>query len=201
MIDNVVIEGNLLNRKFSCDLLKCKGACCSLPGGRGAPLLDDEIEEIRSALPQVIPILGTVNKLVLEREDFFEGERGNYATTCIDDEDCVFVYRENGIAKCALEKAFNEGKTTFRKPISCHLYPIRVNKFGGDSLRYHEIPECRPAVKKGEDENTGVIEFLKSALVRQYGEEWYRKLESISNLTPVPARRALRQGPEWTDEK
>ncbi|MFZ1081467.1 MAG: DUF3109 family protein [Candidatus Kryptoniota bacterium] len=176
VLDNVVIEGNLLDRKFACDVLKCKGACCSLPGGRGAPLLDSEIEQIERVLPEVLSMLSEEKKKVIEEFGFYEGESGDYATTCVDDKDCVFVYREKGIAKCAIEREFNDGKTNFRKPISCHLYPIRVNKFGGDILRYHEIAECKPAIKRGETENIDVIEFVKDALIRLYGEEWYDKL-------------------------
>ena len=185
VIDNVAVDGSLVDRKFACDLLKCKGACCSLPGGRGAPLLDSEIPEMEAVLPEVLPLLSEEKRRAIEKSGFYEGPRGDYATTCIDDEDCVFVYRENGIAKCAIERAFNDGKTEFRKPISCHLYPIRVNRFGGDILRYHEIAECRPAVKKGESENVGTIEFLKTALTRLYGEEWYSKLEVYAGLKPV----------------
>ena len=185
VIDNVAVDGSLVERKFACDLLKCKGACCSLPGGRGAPLLDSEIPEMEAALPEVLPLLSEEKRRAIEKSGFYEGPRGDYATTCIYDEDCVFVYRENGIAKCAIERAFNDGKTGFRKPISCHLYPIRINRFGGDILRYHEIAECKPAVKKGESENVGVIEFLKTALTRMYGEEWYSKLEIYAGLKPV----------------
>jgi hypothetical protein len=176
VVDNVAIEGSLFKRKFACDLLKCKGACCSLPGGRGAPILDSEIGQIKSALHEVLPLLSEEKRKVIEDSGFYEGEKGDYTTTCVNDEDCVFVYREDGIARCALEKAYQDGKTDFRKPISCHLYPIRVNKFGGDILRYHEISECSPAVKKGNTENIDVLEFVKDALVRLYGQQWYDKL-------------------------
>ena len=189
VIDNVTIDGSLLRRNFACDLLKCKGACCSLPGGRGAPLLDSEIGQIQESLPFVLPLLEDSKRGIIEsrrdesgRTGFYEGESGDYATTCVDDEDCVFVYRENGISKCAIERAYNEGKISFRKPISCHLYPIRVGNFGGDVLRYHEISECRPAVRQGDAEKVGVIEFLKPALVRRYGEEWYNKLDVQVNV-------------------
>ena len=184
VIDDVTIDGNLLRRNFACDLLKCRGACCSLPGGRGAPLLDSEIPQIQDTLPFVLPLLEDAKRRIISSRcdetgetGFYEGTSGDYATTCVDDEDCVFVYRENGIAKCAIERAYNDGKTGFRKPISCHLYPIRVGNFGGEVLRYHEIAECRPAVRKGDAERVGVIEFLKPALVRRYGEEWYSKLD------------------------
>lgn len=188
VIDDVTVDSSLLNRKFACDLLKCKGACCSLPGGRGAPLLDSEIPEMQAALPEVLPLLSNEKRKLIEKYGFFEGNNGDYATTCVDDEDCVFVYRENGIAKCAIEKAYNDEKVGFKKPISCNLYPIRVSRFGGDILRYHELKECDPAVKKGESENVGVIEFLRSALTRLYGEEWYSKLEIYAGLKPVEKR-------------
>jgi hypothetical protein len=194
VIDNVAVEGRLMEREFACDLLKCKGACCCLPGGRGAPLLDEEMDEITESLPAVLPILSDEKRESIERNGFYEGDKGDYATTCIDDADCIFVFRENGIAKCSIEKAFNEGKTNFRKPISCHLYPIRVNRFGGDALRYHKIPECKPAILKGEKEDVGVLEFLKPALVRLYGEEWYAKLESYTNLSPVLTGQHIRHG-------
>jgi hypothetical protein len=176
VIDNVAVDGKLLTRKFACDLLKCKGACCSLAGGRGAPILDSEIEQIQMTLPAVLPLLNDEKRDAIGRIGFYEGEPGDYATTCINDEDCVFVYREKGIAKCAIERAFNEGKVQFRKPISCHLYPIRVNGFGGDILRYHEISECAPAINKGESEDVNVIDFVRTALIRKYGEEWFDRL-------------------------
>jgi hypothetical protein len=176
VIDGVAVEGSLFTRRFACDVLKCKGACCSLPGGRGAPLLNSEIEQISDSLPAVLPLLSDEKRDIIKRIGFFEGEPGDYATTCIDDRDCIFVYREEEVAKCALERAFNDGKSSFRKPISCHLYPIRVNRFGGDVLRYHEIPDCRPAVARGESENIKVFEFVRTALVRQYGEDWFSKL-------------------------
>lgn len=189
VIDDVAVDSTIAERRFACDLLKCKGACCSLPGGRGAPLLDSEIPEIEAAIPEVLPILSQEKRRMIEKSGFYEGPPGDYATTCVDDEDCVFVYRENGIAKCAIERAFNDGKVGFRKPISCHLYPIRVNRFGGDILRYHELSECDPAVEKGESENVSVIDFLKTALARMYGEEWYGKLEVYAGLKPVEKSR------------
>ncbi len=188
VIDDVAVDSSLLNRKFACDLLKCKGACCSLPGGRGAPLLDSEIPQMEATLPEVLPLLSKEKQKLIKNAGFYEGSPGDYATTCVDDEDCVFVYRENGIAKCAIEKAYNEGKVDFRKPISCNLYPIRVSRFGGDILRYHELSECDPAIEKGETENVGVIEFLKAALTRLYGDEWYGKLETYAGLKPVEKR-------------
>ncbi len=188
VINDVVVEGSLLTRKFACDLIRCKGACCSLPGGRGAPLLDSELKEIQESLPAVMPTLSAEKRTAINRIGFYDGVPGDYATTCVDDKDCVFVYSENGIAKCSIEKAFNDGKISFRKPLSCHLYPIRINRFAGDVLRYHEIPECRPAIERGEKENVSVVEFVKPALLRHYGEEWVGQLESASELAPVVSK-------------
>jgi len=199
VVDDVVVEQSLLTRKFACDLLKCKGACCSLPGGRGAPLLNSEIGEIKKALPEVIPHLTEDKKEAISKRGFYEGASGDYATTCIDDRDCVFVYREDGIAKCAIEKSFNEGKIDFRKPLSCHLYPIRVRRFGGDVLRYHELSDCKPAIEKGESQNIDVIDFVKAALLRLYGESWVNKLQTYRELIDVepvpdgPARNTRRR--------
>ncbi|MCW8817384.1 MAG: DUF3109 family protein, partial [Ignavibacteriaceae bacterium] len=88
---------------------------------------------------------------------------------------CVFVYYENEIAKCSIEKAYLEGKTDFRKPISCHLFPIRISDFGGDVLGFERIDECQPALELGKAENTTVAEFCKDSLSRLYGKEWYLK--------------------------
>jgi hypothetical protein len=126
-------------------------------------------------------------RMAIERLGFYEGEPGDYATTCIDNEDCIFVYREDGIAKCAIERAFNDGRVTFRKPISCHLYPIRINRFGGDVLRYHEIAECKPAIEKGRKENINVVNFVRSALVRNYGEKWFDELVRSSSFGEASA--------------
>ncbi|MGB9591373.1 MAG: DUF3109 family protein [Candidatus Kryptoniota bacterium] len=177
VIDGIVVDGKVVAQSFACQLSICKGACCSIPGGRGAPLLNSEIDEIKEALPFILPYLDKRNQTEIKENGFFEGALNDLATTCIDERDCVFVYHENGISKCAIEKAYIDGKTRFRKPISCHLYPIRVINFGGPVLKYHEIIECASAREYGNKQNVVVAEFVKDGLIRAFGNEWYRKLQ------------------------
>lgn len=146
-----------------------------MPGGRGAPLEEAEVEHVQAAEKVAAKYLPELNRRVIEIEGSVEGRKGDQTTVCIDDRDCVFVYYDStGIAKCAIERAWAEGKSEFRKPLSCHLFPIRVDDlFGGARLRYEKIDECVPAVKRGEQENIFLVEFLKEPIIRAYGEEFY----------------------------
>jgi hypothetical protein len=115
---------------------------------------------------------------VLKEDGFSEGNPGELTTVCIEKKDCVFVYYENGnkIALCALEKAYMNGETNFKKPISCHLFPIRVSGYGKKNMYYQRITECEPGRNLGRKENIALIESLKEALIRAYGESWYSLL-------------------------
>ncbi len=182
-IDSVWINGDVIDSKFCCNLDKCKGICCCLEGGKGAPIDENEIPILEKIYPLVKDELNPKSLAVIEKNGLYEGSDGEYYINCIDDEDCIFVYYENKIAKCILEKVFLEGRTDWKKPISCHLYPIRINKFGGDVLRYSKISECKPAVKFGKAKDVVMIDFLKEPLERKYGSEWYGKLkQKIENL-------------------
>jgi len=182
-IDSVWINGDVIDSKFCCNLDKCKGICCCLKGGRGAPIEDEEIKILEKIYPLVKDELSEKSNAVISRQGLYEGVPGEYYLTCIDDEDCVFVYYENKIAKCILEKAYKEGKTEWKKPISCHLYPIRINKFGGDVLRYSKISECKSAIKYGKEIDVELVDFLKEPLERKYGMNWYKKLKK--NITLI----------------
>ncbi|HLF20017.1 MAG TPA: DUF3109 family protein, partial [Bacteroidota bacterium] len=155
------------------DLNACKGACCTLPGGRGAPLLDSEINEIQKAFPLIQKYLGPDHRHRIEEKGLFEGSDGDYTTPCYKNRACVFVTYEQGIAKCSFEKSFMNGEISWRKPLSCHLFPIRVERGTQDKLRFEFISECIPALDKGNLEDTYLSDFLKEALVRAYGELWY----------------------------
>lgn len=172
-IEDILVDEEILKTQFACDLNKCKGACCTFPGDFGAPVHDEEVGLIEDCLPAAREYLAKRPLKVLEQEGFVEGLPGSYTTVCIDREDCVFVYYEGDIALCALEKAYMDGKTKFRKPISCHLFPIRVRKFGGDYLHYQKIEECKPALKTGRKKGIFLYNTLKEALIRAYGEDWY----------------------------
>jgi hypothetical protein len=174
-IGEAIIEDNIARERFACDLHKCKGACCTLPGYRGAPLEDAELEELERIFPIVRKYLSERHLQWAEQFGVFEGHPGSFATTCVDEKDCVFVFYEDGIAKCSIEKAYNNLEIRWRKPMSCHLFPIRISSFNGERLRYEKISECKPAVARGRTENIPLYEFLKNPLIRRFGEDWYNK--------------------------
>jgi len=173
IIGEAVIDDSVAHSSFCCDLKQCKGACCCIEGGRGAPLGDDEALEIESAFPFVKQYLSEQSIRVIEATGLYEGTPGDYVTPCIEQRECVYVYFEDGIARCSFERAYEQGLIQWRKPISCHLFPIRIREFGQDFIRYEEIDECAPARARGKTERVSVFEFLQQPLVRKYGEEWY----------------------------
>lgn len=177
--NNIIIDETIPHIQFACDLQACKGACCTLKGGKGAPLLDSELQEIEKAYPIVRSYLPPEHIETIEENGLYEGWEGNYTTMCRNDRDCVFVFYEGTIAKCAFERAFFDGKISWRKPISCHLFPIRVDRGITLRLRYERIAECDEALKYGNKENIFLVHFLKEPLIRLLGEEWYKKFETF----------------------
>jgi hypothetical protein len=175
LIDKILVDEEISTSHFSCDLTKCKGACCTFPGEYGAPVLREEIEQMKKSLPSAMEYLSEKSKAVISRDGFVEGSDDIYHTVCINKKDCVFVYYSGDIALCSLEKAFIEGKTDFRKPVSCHLFPIRVSDFGGTHLYYQKISECNPAINNGKKNDLKIYQSVKDALIRSFGEEWYNK--------------------------
>ncbi|MCO6494055.1 MAG: DUF3109 family protein [Bacteroidetes bacterium] len=181
LIGDKLISDDLFDVKFVCDLEKCLGACC-VEGDAGAPLNDNEIEPIKKNLKAVEPFLPDAQKELLKKSGFYEKDfTGELVTTCLPTGECVFSYRdERGILGCALEKAYREGKSDFKKPISCHLYPIRVSKVGEyTALNYHEWDICKPALKLGEKLGVPVFRFLKEPLIRNFGVDFYNELEAV----------------------
>lgn len=176
-IDEVLVRSEVTDTPFACDLAKCKGACCTLESEFGAPVNHEEVEKIEQILPVVKDYLPAEHVEEIELNGFYEFRENELMLKSINNKACVFVYFQGDIAKCGMEKAFLEGKTDFRKPISCHLFPIRVSKFGGEVLRYEEFSECKPALEKGKQENTTIAEFCKDSLTRLYGNKWYSKLK------------------------
>ncbi|MBI5476981.1 MAG: DUF3109 family protein [Ignavibacteriales bacterium] len=167
------IENEVAVEQFACNLTECKGACCTMPGGRGAPLLYEEVDELQKALPVVWTNLSDAHKSVIEKHGVTEGILGSYATVCVERCACVFVCYENGIAHCSIEKAWFEGKLKWRKPVSCHLFPIRIQDLGFDLIKYERIDECITGRRLGKVNNIYLHDFLKDPLIRKYGEEWY----------------------------
>ena len=179
-INDVLVRDDIVEIPFSCDLKKCKGACCTLESELGAPVTKEEVGEIENILPIIKKYLAQNNIDEIEENNFYQIRDGELMIASVNNHDCVFSFWDNGIAKCAIERAYFDGKVKFRKPISCHLFPIRVSDFGGDVLRYEKFSECAPALEKGKEENVTIAEFCKDSLQRLYGEEWYNKLMNNS---------------------
>lgn len=191
IIDKTVIASDVVSESFVCDLAKCKGACC-VEGDLGAPLENEELDKIDEVLEIVKPYLSEEAIEVLEKEGgYLLDEEGDYSTTTIDNKECAFAfYDEANVLKCSIEQAWKEGKTDFKKPISCHLYPIRIKDLGEyEAINYDRWHICSPACDLGAKLKVPVYQFLKEALIRKYGEEWFIQLErqvkeSNSGSTP-----------------
>ncbi len=175
-VENKIVNRDILEVPFCCDLDKCKGACCTIESDYGAPLLPEEIALMEKSLPQALQYLPEEHRADIQANGFYEEKEGELVTRSINNRACVLVYFENGVAKCALEKAYFEKKVKFRKPISCHLFPIRISNVFGEVLRYEQFSECTHALKKGKEVNITVAEFCKDSLERKYNKRWYSKL-------------------------
>lgn len=178
-IDDVVISLDVLREKFLCNLKACKGECC-VEGDAGAPVELEEVAKLEEVLPVIWDDLSpAAQKLIKEQGVVYTDRDGDLVTSIVNGKDCVFTYYdETGCCFCAIEKAYREGKVDFYKPVSCHLYPIRVGDYGPyKGVNYHRWSVCKAAVVLGEKENLPVYKFLKEPLIRKFGEAWYQELE------------------------
>ncbi len=179
-IDNTIISDDIFEKKFVCDLAACKGACC-IAGESGAPLENDELPIMDAILEKVKPYLNKKGLKAIEKHGpYVLDSDGDYTTTLVGKEqECAFVvFDDNKMAKCAIEIAHKEGVIDWQKPISCHLYPIRITqRKNHDSLNYHKWAICKDACVCGEKLNVPVYKFLKTPLIRKYGKDWFKKLE------------------------
>lgn len=178
-LDKTLISDDVIKEAFVCDLTKCKGACC-VEGDLGAPLEINELPELKKVIPFVKPYLSNEAVAVLEKEGgYILDEDGDYSTTTLNGKECAFAfYDESGILKCSIEQAHKDGKTDFKKPISCHLYPVRISKLQEfEALNYDRWHICSPACDLGKELKVPVYKFLKEALVRKFGKDWFKKLE------------------------
>lgn len=177
-IGNTLISDDIKEKFFVCDLEKCKGACC-VEGDLGAPVLPEELSDLEEVVELVKPYLTKEAATALERNGpYVLDEEGDFSTTILPGGECAFgFYDERGILKCGIEQAWKDGKTSFRKPISCHLYPIRVAMLHEFlALNYDRWHICAPACTLGESLSVPVYKFLKEALIRRFGESWYEEL-------------------------
>lgn len=183
-IDDKIVSVDLLRECFACDLEQCKGICC-VEGNAGAPLEEDEVDLLEQEWENYRHCMTEAGIEAVERQGFMVyDEEGDYTTPLVDDAECAYSYRENGITYCAIERAWKEGRTTFRKPISCHLYPIRLATFSNGSigLNYHRWEVCRSARECGRRLGLPVYKALREPIIRRFGEEFYAQLEAAADL-------------------
>lgn len=182
-IDNTLVSEEILDKKFVCDLTRCKGHCC-VEGDSGAPLDKEELQMLEEVFPVVKDMLTPKGlKSIEEQGLYLIDDDGDYVTPLVDGYgECAYTVFEDGIAKCAIEKAYFDGKVKWRKPVSCHLYPVRITKYKSyDAVNYEKWSVCAPACKLGESLKVPVYVFLKDALTRKYGEKWYEQLSLVAD--------------------
>lgn len=178
VIQDCIISDDIINTQFCCDLQKCKGICC-IEGDAGAPLEEEEVGILEDILEDVKPFMTAEGSETVEINGVFDYDmEGDFCTPLINGQECAFLIMDGDISKCAIEKAWEEGLIDFQKPISCHLYPIRITQYDDfTALNYHEWDICCDAKVKGKNENLPMYKFLKAPLIRKFGENWYAELE------------------------
>ena len=180
LLDNTLVSDDVKSVHFACDLAKCKGACC-VDGDAGAPLEEEEISLLEDYIDEIKPFMVPAGINEIEHLGIFDYDAdGKFVTPLVNGMECAYVYMENGIARCAIEKAFSEKKIPFPKPLSCHLYPVRIDHLRhGDGLNYHKWHICNKALENGMKLKMPLYIFLEEALIRKYGRNWYNKLVKL----------------------
>jgi hypothetical protein len=180
-VGEVLVADDIRDKEFVCNLQKCKGACC-VEGDYGAPLEESELQILEDIYPIVKPYLSAKGIKTIEKQGTHtKDDDDELCTPVIEGRECVYsTYDKNGILKCGIEQAYNDGKIAWKKPISCHLYPIRVTtKKNFEALNYHKWHICTPACALGKELQVPVYKFLKDPLIRKYGVDWYAELETV----------------------
>lgn len=184
-IDNKLVSDELIEARFVCDLEKCKGGCC-VDGDAGAPLEPDELKRIDEVFDAVKPYLPKAHLAEIEQKGryVYDDEFG-WVTPAVNGGICVYAITDRqGIVKCGIEQAYNEGKVQWKKPVSCHLFPVRVSTSADGALEYLNYEPrptlCKPACRLGNKLKVPVYRFLKEPLIRKYGQEFYDTLEAVA---------------------
>ena len=192
-VGNVLVSPDIITEKFCCDLDACKGECC-IEGDAGAPVTLDEIMEIENALDVVWDDLSASAQAIIDKQGVaYTDIEGDLVTSIVNGKDCVFTCYQDlkdlgdghtipNCCLCALERAYREGKSKFKKPISCALYPIRAKDFGNEvyGINYNKWRICKDAIKMGEELNLPVYKFLEGPLIEKFGKEWYDELCEVA---------------------
>ncbi|PIQ20586.1 MAG: hypothetical protein COW65_14090 [Cytophagales bacterium CG18_big_fil_WC_8_21_14_2_50_42_9] len=183
VLQHTVISDDIKDKFFVCNLEKCKGACC-VEGDLGAPLEEEELQILADNYEQIEPYLSEAGRLAIAEQGLYIKDwEDDFSTTTINDRECAYaIYDNNLTLKCGIEQAYLDGKINWKKPISCHLYPIRITKYDGfEALNYDKWEICNPACGFGAELGVPVYKFLREPLIRKYGEEWYQDLEILVN--------------------
>jgi len=180
-LGKTIVSEEILERDFVCNLSACKGNCC-IDGDAGAPLSSDETKIMEEIYPKVKPYLRPEGIAAIEAQGtWVKGEDGDFETTLIEGKDCAYVIFDGATALCGIEQAYNEGIVSWKKPVSCHLYPIRVKDFSEfTAVNYDKWDICNDACTLGKELQVPVYKFVKEALVRKFGEDWYLELEKVA---------------------
>ena len=180
-LGKTIVSEEILERDFVCNLSACKGNCC-IDGDAGAPLSAEETKIMEEIYPKVKPYLRPEGIAAIEAQGtWVKGEDGDFETTLIEGKDCAYVIFDGATALCGIEQAYNEGIVSWKKPVSCHLYPIRVKDFSEfTAVNYDKWDICNDACTLGKELQVPVYKFVKEALVRRFGEDWYLELERVA---------------------
>jgi len=182
-LGKTIISEALLENEFVCNLSACKGACC-VNGDAGAPLEEDETEILVDVFSKVKPYLRPEGLAVIaDQGAFVKGEDGEWETPLVEGSECAYViYDDKEVAKCGIEEAYNQGAITWKKPVSCHLYPVRIKEYTElTAVNYHTWEICDPACSLGATLKVPVYKFVKEALVRKFGLDWYKELSIVAD--------------------
>ncbi len=179
-IDDTIVSEVLLEKQFVCNLNACKGACC-VEGDAGAPLEESELEELVDVFAVTKPYLSEKSIAALEEDLYTIDSDGEYVTQLVNGKECAFVFFDDkGITKCSIEQAYLDGKTNFKKPISCHLFPVRLTQYKNFlAVNYSHWNICEDACTLGEKLGVKTYQFLKEPLIRKFGEKWFKELELV----------------------
>lgn len=180
-LDKTIVSEEILEKEFVCNLNACHGACC-VDGDAGAPLSEEETKILNEIYPKVKSYLRPEGiKAIEEQGTSVIGEDGEFETTLIDGKDCAYVIFDGKTALCGIEQAYNEGKVSWKKPVSCHLYPVRVKEYSEfAAVNYHKWHICSDACLLGQELKVPVYQFVKEALIRKFGQQWYEELERVA---------------------
>lgn len=186
-LKQTLLSDDLFESKFVCDLNACKGACC-VEGDSGAPLLEEEKTQLEQVYAKVQKHLTSEGiKEVTQQGKYVIDADGDLVTPLMRDGTCAYAFKDaQGVLKCGIEKAYNEGETDFKKPLSCHLFPVRIKEFTTFTAVNVQLLEiCSAACDLGKKLKVPTYQFLKEPLIRKFGEEWYKELEGIANQKNV----------------